>query len=215
MPTGTEDYYRARANEYDAVYNKPERQRDLGILRSRLAHQLTGRHVLEIAAGTGYWTDGYADAAASVMATDVNDATLDVARHRRAWPATVRFAVADGFDLGVIDGPVDAGFVGFFWSHVRRDGLAAFLSGVADRIEAGGRVVFLDNRYVEGSNHPIARTDSDGNTYQQRKLADGASWEVLKNFPSPEQVRDSLGPRFSNAAVEELGYFWCATCTVR
>jgi SAM-dependent methyltransferase len=215
MPTGTEDYYRARANEYDAVYDKPERQHDLGVLRSRLAQHLTGRHVLEIAAGTGYWTDAYADAAAAVMATDVNDATLDVARHRRVWPATVQFTVADAFDLGLVEGSVDAGFVGFFWSHVRHDHLVAFLAGVADRIETGGRVVFLDNRYVEGSNHPIARTDSDGNTYQQRKLADGTSWEVLKNFPTPEQIRTSLEPRFTNVAVEELGYFWFATCTVR
>ncbi len=66
------DYYRHRAGEYDAVYRKPERQHDLARLRTLVPEATAGRRVLEIAAGTGYWTQVIATSAASVTATDLN-----------------------------------------------------------------------------------------------------------------------------------------------
>ena len=56
MATGTE-YYRERALEYDRVYLKPERQGDLYRIREWLSTVFDGRRVIEVAAGTGYWTD--------------------------------------------------------------------------------------------------------------------------------------------------------------
>ena len=49
-------YYRERAPVYDRVYTYPERQKDLRFLEDYIAKQFTGLDVLEIAAGTGYWT---------------------------------------------------------------------------------------------------------------------------------------------------------------
>src|SRR6202043_371464 len=66
------EYYQQRAAEYDAVYAKPERQQDLAQLKELLPPLVAGRHVLEIAAGTGYWTQVIAPAAASITATDLN-----------------------------------------------------------------------------------------------------------------------------------------------
>jgi SAM-dependent methyltransferase len=212
MGTGTEKYYRARASEYDRVYEKPERQSDIDRLRAWLPDLLAGRHVLEVAAGTGYWTDVYAERAASVVATDVNISTLDLARARRTWPPTVRMERADAFDLSAVDGHFDAGFVEFFWSHVPLDMLDRFLTGLADRLEDGARVVFVDNRYVEGSNYPLTRTDIGGNTYQQRELVDGSSWEVLKNFPTPEELQDRLTAFSRTVSIDEFDYYWTAVC---
>ena len=45
-------YYRERAAEYDAVYDKPERQDDLARLRALLPPLVAGRSVL-VAWGTG------------------------------------------------------------------------------------------------------------------------------------------------------------------
>jgi len=114
MVTGTEKYYQARAHEYDAVYEKPERQADLAWLRAWLAPVLDGRRVLEVATGTGYWTAVYASRALSVLATDVGTETLNVARARRAWPATVQFSQADAFGPASVAGAFDAVFAGFF-----------------------------------------------------------------------------------------------------
>ena len=100
LTTGTEDYYRERAPEYDQVYTKLERQEDLQAIRGWLPDVLRGRRVLDVASGTGYWTDVFAEHAAFVLATDVNDTTLEVARDRREWPSHVEFATADAFHLG-------------------------------------------------------------------------------------------------------------------
>jgi SAM-dependent methyltransferase len=215
LSTGTEEYYRARANTYDAVYDKPDRQADLSELRARIPDLLTGKHVLEIAAGTGYWTDVYADLVASATATDVNVATLDVARRRRVWPDTVRFIEADAFDLHQVEGRFDAAMVGFFWSHVRLEHLGGFLAGLADRLEPGSPAVFIDNRYVEASNSPVIRTDDAGNTYQRRELADGTSWEVLKNFSTTDKIRSALAPLATTVTIEEVQHYWIASCAFR
>jgi len=75
-------YYRHRAAEYDAIYAKPERQDDLARLRELLPRLVAGGNVLEIAAGTGYWTRVLSSSAAAITATDINTETLDVARAR-------------------------------------------------------------------------------------------------------------------------------------
>ena len=50
------DYYAARAAEYERIYDKPERQQDLAAMRAAVPPLFTGRDVLEIACGTGWWT---------------------------------------------------------------------------------------------------------------------------------------------------------------
>ena len=71
------------------------------------------------------------------------------------------------------------------------------------------RVLVVDNRYVAGSNWPITRTDAEGNTYQRRVLESGAEYEVLKNFPSAEEVRDSIRSTGGEApVVHAMNYYW-------
>jgi protein-L-isoaspartate O-methyltransferase len=202
-------YYRDRAGEYDAVYDKPERQEDLARLRALLPPLVAGRSVLEVAAGTGYWTTALATTAQSVLATDFNEEPLAIARTRSYGPADVRFRTADAYDLGAVPGRFDAIFAGFFWSHVPRADVRRWAASLKDRVEPGGVVILADNRYVEGSNYPITRTTDDGDTYQTRQLSDGREFEVLKNFPSREELTAQVAP----AEVEwtELAYFWLAT----
>lgn len=210
MTTGTEEYYAQRAAEYDRVYAKPERQRDIEALARLVMQELAGRDVLDVAAGTGFWAERYAGVARSTTLCDVNEETLLVARTRRAWPQDVTFACCDAFALGEVPGVFDAAFVGFFWSHVDLDELDRFLEGVIGRLDPGALVIFVDNTYVEGSNHPIVRTDGAGNTYQRRKLEDGRTWEVRKNFPSDEEVVDRLANHGVHATVTSMTYFWTA-----
>lgn len=58
------------------MYTRPERQNDLLVFRDRLTDLFAGKHVLEVAAGTGWWTSVFADKAGSVTATDVDQAML-------------------------------------------------------------------------------------------------------------------------------------------
>ena len=125
------------------------------------------------------------------------------------------FTLADAFDLEAVPGHFDAAFAGFWWSHVPRATLSAFLEGFHDRLGPGTRVMFLDNRYVEGSSTPISRIDAAGNSYQRRTLSSGVTHEVLKNFPSMDEVRDCLSEhRATGVEAVELQYFWYATYSV-
>ena len=85
--------------------------------------------------------------------------------------------------------PYDAAFAGFWWSHVLKRDLPRFLEGLHRVLAPGAQVVFLDNRYVEGSSTPVSRVDANGDSWQTRKLADGSTHEVLKNFPSGDELR--------------------------
>lgn len=208
------EYYRERAAEYDAVYAKPERQPDQARLKRLLPELVTGRRVLEIAAGTGYWTQYLAMTGKSITATDLNAETLAIASIRDYGPADVSFRVADAYQLDAVPGEFDTVFCGFWWSHVLRADIPRFLAGVRDRVGSGARLILLDNRYVAGSNHPVTRTGPGGDTYQQRELSDGRQYEVLKNFPSQSQLSADLDGFASGLDWTELDYFWLATCTL-
>ena len=208
-------YYAARTNEYEKVYAKPERQADLRDLRERIPAYFVDRSVLEIACGTGYWTRVLATRVRIITAVDASVEALSAARTYQppAHPAT--FVVADAFDLSTVPGSFNAAFAGFWWSHVRHTDLPRFLAGLNRRLQPGSPVVVLDNRYVEGSNQPITRTDEEGNTYQHRQLERGTVHEILKNFPAPDAVRaeiEAAGGR--RPIVHTLDYYWYATYTV-
>lgn len=210
-----EAYYARRAAEYERIYAKPERQQDLAALRARVATLFAGRRVLEIACGTGYWTQGIAPIAASVTAVDYAEETLEIARSKRYPDGRVEFLQGDAYALPDFGRRHDAAFAGFWWSHVPLERIDAFLDGL-DRIVAPGAVVaFLDNRYVEGSSTPIARRDAAGNTYQLRTLDDGSKHDVLKNFPSVEQLSSRAGRHGDQVRVEQLDYYWLLSYRTR
>jgi len=67
------EYYNRRVLEYESIYHVPERQPDLDDLRTRLSNHFAGSAVLDIACGTGYWTQFIAKSAKSITATVAYD----------------------------------------------------------------------------------------------------------------------------------------------
>ena len=62
---------------------------------------------------------------------------------------------------------------------------------------------------------PIFRIDEAGDSYQRRHLADGTAHDVLKNFPSAAELRETLIIHgASDLEIVELEFFWCATYCV-
>lgn len=211
-------YYARRAPSYDRVYLKPERQADLRAIERWIPGPFAGRRVLEVACGTGWWTVHAARDAVDWLATDLNPETIAIAR-TRTLPRAVRFALADadaldGLDAGGAEPAFDAAFAGFWWSHVPWPRLPGWLDALHARLAPGARVVFIDNRFVEGSSTPIARTDADGNTWQQRRLDDGTVHEVLKNFPTRDQACALLGPRAWRRDWIEHEHYWILDYTL-
>jgi SAM-dependent methyltransferase len=211
--TGLHNYYARRAGEYEKIYAKPERQEDLIALRALLRELFSGHDVLEVACGTGYWTQVISESAKSVLATDINEEVLEIAR-RKDFPNTnVVFQPADAFALSGVTSEFTAGFAGFWWSHVPKARIRPLLEVFHSKLRRGALVVFIDNNYVEGSSTPVARRDGDGNTYQKRKLENGVAFEVLKNFPSAGELRAAAKNLAENITVYHFRYYWCLSYT--
>lgn len=210
MSTSLKTYYSTRAADYDQIHLRPERQSDLRAMERWLPDQLAGRRLLELACGTGYWTQFVASVARRIVATDAVPEPLETAR-KRIYDGHVRFRIADAYDIPPHLGPFDAAFAGFWFSHIPRSRRRDILQQLHERLEPGSRVILLDNLYVEGSSTRIAETDPDGNTYQLRKLADGSTHRVLKNFPTELELLtlvDGIGTR---AQFTLWQYYWGLT----
>ena len=210
-----ETYYSKRAAEYEQVYAKPERQRELEWLRRRIPEIFRGRTVLEVACGTGYWTQFIAPAAKRVYAGDINEAVLEIAREKPIAPGKATFFKADAVSLEGVPPGCNAAFAGFWWSHVRKSGIAQFVANLAARLEPGSVVGILDNQFAEWSSTPLSRRDAEGNTYQMRSLANGEKFEVLKNFPGREELAAAVRPVAREAHLEELTYYWLLVFTLK
>ena len=97
----------------------------------------------------------------------------------------------------------------------QRQGCAVFCSASTAFFPPAARVVFIDNNYVAGSSTPVARTDEQGDTYQTRRLDDGSTHEVLKNFPTEAELRAALDGLADEVRVENLQYYWILNYTLK
>jgi demethylmenaquinone methyltransferase/2-methoxy-6-polyprenyl-1,4-benzoquinol methylase len=204
------DYYARRAAEYERIYEKPERQKDLLHLREVLGVTFPGDDVLEIACGTGYWTEVIAGSARSIVAVDANAEVLAIAARKDYRACRVSFVTADAYRPIETIPDRTAGFHAFWWSHLPIARIPFFLEAFHAGLAPGARVVMIDNLFVAGSSTPISRRDGQGNTYQVRRLADGSEHEVLKNFPTREEIARHLDRRGMDLRFTELAYYWIA-----
>lgn len=210
MNTDLITYYKYRAEEYEKIYSKPERQDDLKSAATILQEIFAHKNVLEIACGTGYWTERIATTAASIFATDINETVIDIAKRKGLSSNQVTFGLADIYNFSAHNKFKNV-FGGFIWSHILLQDLDKFLSTINSLVSPGGTVVFMDNNFVEGSNHPITKTDEQGNSFQTRKLEDGTTHLVLKNFPIESFLRTTLAGIATDFKFINLKYYWVLT----
>ena len=211
------DYYRARAPEYDQWFLRQGRydrgqehcarwQREVEIVQSALAaFNPTGR-VLELAAGTGWWTRQLHPFAGELVAVDAVAETLAI--NRSNLPAddrvadvsqpeqTITFVQADIFSLtpDVLPpgGPFDVIFFSFWLSHVPPARLAEFWAMLRRFCHAQSRVFLVDSLYHPESTARDNVLPDQQETVVTRTLNDGSSYEIVKVFYTPETLSSGL-----------------------
>jgi len=204
------DYYAQRASEYERIYAKPERQGDLAVLKARIGRLLAGRKVLELACGTGYWTELISGSTVQTTALDVNNEVLEIARSKKN-AGKVEFLRGSAYEIPDFGRTHDALFAGFWWSHVPLEKMDSFLKQAVHSVAPGSLIAFLDNRYVAGSSTPVSRRDAGGNDYQMRELDNGSKHEVLKNFPGESELIQRASRHGWGAHVDLLEHYWLLT----
>jgi demethylmenaquinone methyltransferase/2-methoxy-6-polyprenyl-1,4-benzoquinol methylase len=208
-------YYAERAQEYERIYEKPERLEQLAELKRLVRDTFTGRRAIEAACGTGYWTAVVAETAARVTAFDVNESVLALARAKGLDPQRVKLLLGDAYEPPPFAERFNAALVAFWWSHVPRARLGDFLMRLHALLEPGAVVLCMDNTFFPGQSTPIARADRDGNTFQARRLENGHEFEVLKNYPTEEAMRAAIGPVADNVEVKWLQHYWALRYRLR
>lgn len=195
-------YYRRRAQEYDATaYGDVEAARER---IARLVAQMDPRgRVLEIACGTGLWTQALADVADTVLALDAAPETITIAR-RRAGSANVEFEVADVFSWTARE-RFDVVFFSAWLSHVPTNRFGRFWVLLRDLLAEDGRVLFIDEHVDERGKESYVRGAGE---IVERTLEDGATYRIVKNFVDPRALQDRLRELGWECRVRRDGGDW-------
>jgi SAM-dependent methyltransferase len=193
-------YYRRRAREYDVTsYGE-----DLEPARVRIIHLLDlleprGR-VLEIACGTGMWTQELANRTDLLVGVDASAEALVLARER--VPAgEAHLLVADVFEWEPAV-RFDAVFMAFWLSHVPRSRWDEFFDRLGDWLLPGGRILIVDE-HLDGQ--PAERFVATGSDIAIRTLRDGSEHRLVKVYLDPLRLKAQLGALgwVSESAVDD------------
>ena len=209
-------YYVARAPEYDEWYLRSDRYvhteiddaawtADLDLAARWLEAIPMGGDIVELAAGTGWWSRHLATKG-RLTVCDISPEMLGLARSRLAGLGlAAQFEVRDNW--AEPDRQVDGLFAGFWLSHVSRERLPAFLSLVNRWLRPGGVFAFMDSRRDRASgaiDHQPPASD-----VQLRRLNDGRTFQVRKVYYSPAELEDALTEAgFIDARVETSERFF-------
>jgi SAM-dependent methyltransferase len=211
-------YYRARApwhDEYMGYAGNAAMEALLNPVVSRVEALLAGLDVLEVACGTGNWTQVLAARVRSVLATDASDEAIQLARGKEYPRNVVTFRALDAYSLEGVDATFGGAFAADWWSHVPRSLLGSFLEGLHGCLAGGARIVFVDMLPRDHPDLVPYRHDSEGNAICRRALPDGRTFDVVKNFPDPEEILGLLSGRAEDPEYkqwESLGR-WLVTYT--
>jgi len=208
------DYYRRRAKEYDQMYyrNDPRWQKELREMAGTLKEMFQGRRVLEIACGTGYWTHFLSETAQSIVATDVVQEMLEIAKAKQ-HKCPISFCKEDAYNLSFRDGSFDGGVANFWFSHIPKDRINSFLEEFHRVLQIGSIVFMADNVYIPGIGGKLVTKEGDENTYKLRKAEDGSEDLVLKNYYSVDELMKIFcrySRKFSRENVSHGSFFWLA-----
>jgi demethylmenaquinone methyltransferase/2-methoxy-6-polyprenyl-1,4-benzoquinol methylase len=205
-------YYRARAPEYDRTSTPPnDRLRRFGDRLDAALDAFSPRgDVLEIASGTGIWTEKLLRHASSVHALDAAPEMHAIARARLGGDPRVSFIAADVFEWEP-DRRYDVVFFANWLSHVPRARFAELWEAVGRALRVDGRVFVVDE-LVDAWREDVvadAGTDAEGaEDLIHRALLDGRSFRVVKVFWTPDRLGSALRDVGWTAHVEPVGPFF-------
>lgn len=200
-------YYRARAHEYDEWFYRrgrydrgPERNAQWFVEAEEAFDALAALNlegeVLELACGTGIWTQQLLRTASSITAVDASPEMLALNR-AKVISERVAYVQADLFTWHPMR-TYDAVCFTFWISHVPTERLVSFLHMVATALRPGGVLFFVDDRREPTGtaiDHHLPERDSQS---MIRRLNDNRTFQIVKNFYEPVP----LAARFAEVGLD-------------
>ncbi len=202
-------YYRERASEYDEWFYRRGRY-DRGTAANARwfaeVDEVVGAldvltmsgDLLELAPGTGIWTERLLHRAATITAIDASPEMIAINR-ARVGSERITYVQADLFKWRP-KRQYDGVFFGFWISHVPLERLDAFLQMLSDALRPAGKLFFVDGRREPLSTAADHHLPVEGQQLMTRKLNDGRAFEIVKNFYDPS----SLAARFASHGLDVI-----------
>ena len=211
-------YYQARAPEYDEWWQRRGRydrgdeqllewERQVAVVDDALASFGATGSVLELAGGTGWWTERLARTADRLTVVDSSPEVLAL-NQRRVGRSDVDYVVADLFAWKG-DSHFDVVFFSFWLSHVPRSRFAEFWSLVASWLRPSGRAFLIDNRNDPQPRTPVRdpfviRYDTD---LHLRRLRDGSEYRVVSVMYEPGELEPLIEAEGWKAQIQSTRWF--------
>ncbi len=177
-------------------------------LRSRQNSDAFAPHgkVLELASGTGWWTEQLVRHADQITAVDAAAKTIALNR-ARVDSDKVTYVQDDIFTWKPTQ-MYDVAFFSFWLSHVPPERFDDFWALVEQAVDPHGRVFFVDSRYNPGATAIDNRLGTPQDTSVTRRLNDGRSFEIVKIFYEPNDLAQRLERRGWTAQVQWTDQFF-------
>ncbi|MBD2434683.1 MULTISPECIES: class I SAM-dependent methyltransferase [Fischerella] len=194
-------YYSARAEEYDEWFYRQgryDRGREINqlwfdevsIVENALFQIGRVENVLELACGTGIWTQKLLNIGNQITALDASVEVLEINRSKLVSNNIV-YRQVDLFAWQP-DAEYDLVFFSFWLSHVPPELVDSFLKKVNQSVRFGGKLFIIDSRFAPLSTAKDHILENDGNVYKQRKLNDGREFSIVKIFYQQEELKNKL-----------------------
>lgn len=204
------DYYRARAPEYEQIYYRdvPKRRREIADHFKFVEKLAAGKTVLDLACGTGYWTQAAAKNAKEVIATDIAPEMLKEAK-RKKYNRPVKFINSDIYNLPFENDSFDLILIGFWFSHEPKQNYNRFFELIQKPLKPNGQIWLIDNNPpAECSMSDYLYTDEFGNNYKSRRLDNGQKFSLLKNYFAENELADIFPKSFHINKLTYDNYYW-------
>lgn len=211
------NYYRARAGEYERIYyrDNPVRRGEIEDEKKRLTDLVNGKRVLELACGSGYWTQVMSETASDITAVDLSPEMLREAA-KKSFGCRVDFREADMVEPFGIVPPVDLVALGFWFSHQPKEEYERFFETIAAPLAPAGKIWMVDNNPpAEGPETHSVKVDDHGNNFKRRWLENGLEHIILKNYFSEEELRELFSAYFTVERLIFKEYYWSVLLSSR
>ena len=206
-------YYRARADEYDQWFSREGRYErgpthraewfaEVDIVRRALSDAIKDGEVLELACGTGLWTEQLARENRSVLAVDASPEVIAI-NQNKLQASNVRYEVGDIFSWAPPK-VFDVVFFGFWLSHVPSSRFERFWATVRAALKRGGYVFIVDS-LLEQTSTAKDHDEVDSSGVVRRRLNDGREFEIVKVFWRPEDLEQRLRSSGWDISVRRVG----------
>jgi 2-polyprenyl-3-methyl-5-hydroxy-6-metoxy-1,4-benzoquinol methylase len=215
-------YYNARAREYDeslqGVGSSNAAQAEFEEANQEWLYIVNALHilgpvedVLELACGTGIWTQELMTIGASITAIDGSWEMIEINR-AKSGAAAIDYECVDLFNWEP-KRQYDLVFFAFWLSHVPPSHLSEFLSKVARTTKPGGRVFIVDEPRSDSN---ISGPNIE-DLYQERTLNDGRTFRIVKVYHDPQEIARELekqGFKKESSMIGRTFFYLCLAHTI-